>query len=89
VSSSFFEQHDFFCTGGSIDSFGLLPQHPPSWTGDRTGFGLQQLETVSFCAGSRRGVELALEGSDAALLPLVSEGVYVIEEVSVLASKPA
>jgi len=50
---------------------------------------LQQLETGSFCAGSKRGVELALEGSDAALLPLVSEGVYVMEEASVLASKPA
>jgi hypothetical protein len=76
--------------GAGVDTgFGLLPQQPPSCTGDSTGFGLQQLETVSFCAGSKRGVELALEGSDAALLPLVSEGVYVIDEASVLASKPA
>lgn len=50
---------------------------------------MQQVELVSFCAGSKRGVELALEGSEAALLPLVSEGVYVIEEVSVSASRPA
>jgi hypothetical protein len=83
------EQQELFCTGGSATGFGLLPQHPPSWTGDRTGFGLQQLETGSFCAGIKRGVELALDGSDAPLLLLVSEGVYAIDEVSVLASKPA
>jgi hypothetical protein len=82
------EQQDFFGTGSGAGSAFLL-QHPPSWTGDNTGFGLQQLETVSFCAGSIRGVELALEGSDATLLPLVSEGVYVIEEASVSASRPA
>jgi hypothetical protein len=50
---------------------------------------LQQLDKGSFCAGSKRGVELALDGSDAPLLLLVSEGVYVIDDDSVLASKPA
>ena len=43
---------------------------------------------ASYCAGSKRGVELALEGSEAALLPLVSEGVCVMDEVSVSASRP-
>jgi hypothetical protein len=82
------EQQDFFGNGSGA-GFAFLLQHPPSWTGDNDGFGLQQLEMTSFCAGSRRGVELALEGSDAALLTLVSEGVYVMEEVSVSMSRPA
>jgi hypothetical protein len=82
------EQQDFFGTAPGA-GFAFLLQHPPSCTGESTSFGLQQLETILFCAGSRRGVELALEGSDAALLPLVSEGAYVIDEVSVSASRPA
>jgi hypothetical protein len=81
------EQHDFL-GGGSGAGLALLLQHPPCWTAGCAGFGLQQLETGLFCDGSNRGVELALEGSDAALLPLVSDGVYVTEEVSVSASTP-
>lgn len=57
--------------------FTLLPQQPPPpcATGGNADFGLQQLDTSSFCVGSMRGVELALDGGDASLLTLLSVGV--------------
>jgi hypothetical protein len=57
--------------------FTLLLQHPPPCEtgGGCADFGLQQLETSSFCVGSMRGVELALDGGDASLLALLSVGV--------------
>jgi hypothetical protein len=74
------EQHDLTDTGSGVGLF-LLPQHPPCWTGCGlgcgTGFGWQQLDMESFRAGTRRGVELALDGGDAGLLPLPSVGVLV------------
>lgn len=43
----------------------------------------------SFCAESKRGVELALDGGDGALLPIVSEGVSTLKEVSFWVFRPA
>lgn len=48
-----------------------------------TDFGWQQLEAILFRSGSKRGVELALDGGDASLLGLPSVGVRVVEDVSV------
>lgn len=53
----------------------LLQQPPPCATGGGAGFGLQQLDTSSFCVGNMRGVELALDGGEASLLTLLSVGV--------------
>jgi hypothetical protein len=88
-------QHDL--TGAGVGAGGgvdwgccltlLLQQLPPLATGGGgVGFGLQQLDTSSFCFGSIRGVELALDGGDASLLALLSVGVCVNDEVSVSAS---
>lgn len=81
------EQHDL--TGAATGAgagvgccFTLLPQQPPWTTGAGVVFGLQQLDTSSSCVGSRRGVELALEGGEASLLALRSVGV-LYDDVSV------
>lgn len=78
------EQHDLTGTGSGNGPV-FLPQHPPCCTSGCNGFGLQQLD-VPFCAGSKRGVELALDRGEGSLLPLLSVGVRVIDEVSVSAS---
>ena len=82
------EQHDLMGTavgvvvGAGGCCFALLLQQPPGFTtGGGAALGLQQLDTSSFCSGSMRGVELALEGGDAPLLAL-SVGV-LYEDVSV------
>lgn len=59
---------------GAVCCFILLLQQPPSFTVGAV-LGLQQLDTSSFCVGSIRGVELALDGGDASLLTLLSVGV--------------
>src|SRR5690348_7103783 len=82
------EQHDL--TGAAIGTgvgggccLALLLQQLPPWaTGAGAAFGLQQLDTSSFCVGSIRGVELALDGGEASLLALRSVGV-LYDDVSV------
>lgn len=74
------EQHDLTAAaagvGAGVGCFTLLLQQPPLCaTGGSADLGLQQLDTSSFCRGSMRGVELALEGGDASLLALLSVGV--------------
>lgn len=83
------EQHDLMGTavgvvvGAGGCCFALLLQQPPGFTtGGGAALGLQQLDTSSFCSGSMRGVELALEGGDAPLLALLSVGV-LYDDVSV------
>lgn len=75
-------QHDLTGAGAGpgVDGgccFTLLLQQPPPAcaTGGGADLSLQQLDTSSFCLGSIRGVELALDGGDASLLPLLSVGV--------------
>lgn len=81
------EQHDLTGAtiragvGGGCCFTLLLQQLPPCATGGGAAFGLQQLDT-SFCVGSMRGVELALDGGDASLLALLSVGVSY-DDVSV------
>ena len=66
--------------------FTLLLRHAAQCaTGGGAGLGLQQLDTSSFCVGSIRGVELALDGGEASLLALLSVGV-LYDEVSVSVS---
>ena len=77
------EQHDLTGAaagtgvGGGCCLTLLLQQLPPCATGGGggAGFGLQQLDTSSFCVGNMRGVELALDGGEASLLTLLSVGV--------------
>ena len=83
------EQHDLMGTAVGVGvgaggcCFALLLQQPPGFTtGGGAALGLQQLDTSSFCSGSMRGVELALEGGDAPLLALLSVGV-LYDDVSV------
>ena len=81
------EQHDLTgaATGtgaGEGRCLGLVLQQLPPWTGAGAVFGLQQLDVSSLCVGSMRGVELALEGGEASLLPLRSVGV-LYDDVSV------
>lgn len=69
--------------GAGVCCFVLLLQQPPGFAaGGGAALGLQQLDASSFCSGSMRGVELALEGGDAPLLALVSVGV-LYDDVSV------